>query len=87
MIKLIKISVYKLTTLLPFVVVEGCGGASLYDAPAHEIKKRVKGSITFTRKCGLWHISKRLIFNIKNKLTNMWQFVAYEVAYEWKTKT
>ena len=78
----IKASVYKTFVIPPFVVVEGCGGASLYDAPAHETAKRVKASITFTRKCGLWHISNRLVINIKNQITNMWHLVANEVAYE-----
>lgn len=78
----IKAFEYMIITISPFIVVKRCGGASLYDAPAHQIKKRVKASITFTRKCGLWHISKSIVFNIKNQLTNMWHFVANEVAYE-----
>ena len=83
----INASVYSKFVIPPFVYVEGCGGASIYDAPALETQRRVKASITFTRICGLWHISNNIVNIVKIKITKMWHFVANEVAYDWKTKT
>ena len=51
----------------PFLSLAESVRALLVNAPAHATALRVKASITFTRICGLWHITKNISNKGKNK--------------------